>query len=68
MHCTRGTEGEVYADWVKRPSSSGYHNHTTIFTVMDSILGLQFETPEMSNGWLFKGRAEFDLAGGNDSV
>ena len=65
VHCTRGTEGEVYADWVKRPSSSGYNNHTTIFTVMDSILGLQFETPEMSNGWLFKGRAEFDLAGGN---
>ena len=31
VHCTRGTEGEVYADWVKRPSSSGYNNHTITY-------------------------------------
>ena len=63
VHNTHGTVGDVFADWVKPPSSSGYQDHTTIFSVMDSILGLQFDTPEAHNGWLFTGRAECDLAG-----
>ena len=62
-HNTRGVETDVYADWVKAPSSQDYNNHTTVFSVQDSILGLQFETPEVYRGWRFIGRAEFDLAG-----
>ncbi len=63
VHNTRGVEADIYADWVKAPSSTDYNNHTTVFSMQDSILGLQFETPEAHAGWTFTGRAEFDLAG-----
>ena len=63
VHSTRGTEADIYADWVKSPRSQDYNNHTTVFSMQDSILGLQFETPESYKGWTFTGRAEFDLAG-----
>ena len=63
VHNTQGTEVDIYSDWVKSPSDPGYNNHTTVFSMQDSILGLQFETPEAYKGWKFIGRAEFDLAG-----
>ena len=63
VHNTHGTEADIYADWVKPPSSYDYDTHTTVFSMQDSILGLQFETPEAHSGWTFTGRAEFDLAG-----
>lgn len=63
VHNTHGTETDMYSDWVKPPSSSAYGNHTTTFSMQDSILGLQFQTPESYHGWSFIGRAEFDLIG-----
>ena len=63
VHNTHSAEADIYADWVRSPSDPSYGDHTTIFSVQDSILGLQFETPESYKGWKFIGRAEFDLAG-----
>lgn len=63
VYNTHGTETDIYSDWVKSPRSSGYGDHTSVFSMQDSILGLQFETPEAHRGWKFIGRAEFDLAG-----
>ena len=62
-HNTRGTEVDIYTDYVRSKSSDGYRSHTTTLTMQDSILGLQFETPESVMGWTFTGRAEMDLAG-----
>lgn len=68
VYNTQGTEVDVYSDYVCNPHSRAYNNHTSTLSMQDSILGLQFETPEAINGWTFTGRAEFDLAGnhGND--
>ena len=63
VHNTRGTEADIYTDYVRSKSSDGYRSHTTVFSMQDSILGLQFETPEKLMGWTFTGRAEMDLAG-----
>ena len=63
VHNTHATEADIYADWVRSPSDPSYGDHTTVFSMQDSILGLQFETPEAYKGWKFIGRAEFDLAG-----
>ena len=65
VYNTHGTEADIYADWVKSPHSSDYGDQTSVFSMQDSILGLQFETPEAHAGWKFIGRAEFDLAGGD---
>ena len=64
IHNTHKTEVDCYTDWVS-PRKNGRHNgdHQSVFTMQDSILGIQLETPERVNGWKFKGKAEFDLAG-----
>lgn len=51
-------------DFVKK--NKGRQNNTTL-SMQDSILGLQFATPEAINGWKFSGKAEFDLAGGDQN-
>ncbi len=61
-HNTRSTDVDVYTDWV-RPKHASRRGHTTTFSVQDSILGFTVETPEEVNGWKFRGKAEFDLAG-----
>lgn len=63
VHNTHSAEADIYADYVRSPSDPSYGDHTTVFSMQDSILGLQFETPEAYRGWKFIGRAEFDLAG-----
>ncbi|MBO7721147.1 MAG: hypothetical protein J6T01_01935 [Kiritimatiellae bacterium] len=63
VHNTRGAEADIHTDWVKNPHSQDYNNHTTVFSMQDSILGLRFDTPETCHGWTFTGRAEIDLAG-----
>ena len=52
------------ADWVNPNSQS--RNQTTL-SMQDSIMGLQFQTPEANHGWMFSGRAEFDLAGAHQN-
>ena len=64
IYNTRGTESDYYSDYV-RPNHNGGNGHQTSLSMQDSILGLQFDTPERVNGWKFTGRAEFDLAGDN---
>ena len=44
----------------------GRQNDTTL-SMQDSIMGIQFMTPEAVNGWKFSGKAEFDLAGGDQN-
>ena len=71
IHNTHKTAVDAFTDWVL-PRKNGGHNgdHQTCFTMQDSILGLQFVTPEAMNGWTFDGKAEFDFAGdhANDSA
>ena len=62
VHNTKGTESDYYTDIV-RPKRSPGRGHQTVFSMQNSILGMQFDTPEAMNGWKFSGRAEFDLAG-----
>lgn len=62
IHNTKGAESDYYTDWVRPKGHSG-RGHTTVLSMQDSILGLQFDTPEAVNGWKFTGRAEMDLAG-----
>lgn len=70
VYNTRGVDVDVYADNVKNPHTRGYRNHTACLSVQDSILGLKYATPELTHGWTFSGKAEFDLAGdhANDYV
>ena len=63
IHNTHGTESDFYSDMV-RPKRGKGTGHQTSFSMQDSILGLQFNTPEAQNGWKFTGRAEFDFARG----
>ena len=58
VYSDRQLEGDYTTDWVSRNSQS--RNHTTL-SVQDSIMGVQFMTPEANNGWTFSGKAEFDL-------
>ena len=50
-------------DFVKNKSRQ---NNTTL-SMQDSIMGIQFMTPEVYKGWKFSGKAEFDLAGGDQN-
>ena len=65
VYSTHSTVCDTYADWVANPRSPGYGDHISLLSMQDSILGIQFETPEAHKGWKFIGRAEFDLAGGD---
>ena len=65
VYNTHGVDCDWSTDCVQNPHTRGYEDHTSTLSMQDSILGLQFETPEAENGWKFVGRAEFDLAGGN---
>ncbi len=66
VHNTHKTDVDIYTDWV-RPRKNGGHNgdHQTVFSMNDSILGFNFDAPELYNGWKFRGKFEFDLAGDN---
>ncbi|MBQ7234669.1 MAG: hypothetical protein IJS36_04590 [Kiritimatiellae bacterium] len=66
VHNTHKTDWDIYTDWV-RPRKNGGHNgdHQTVFSMNDSILGFNFDAPELYNGWKFRGKFEFDLAGDN---
>ncbi len=66
VHNTHKTETDIYTDWVL-PRRNGMRNgdHQTVFSMNDSILGLNFDVPESYEGWKFGGKFEFDLAGSN---
>ena len=64
IYNTHGTESDYCSDYV-RPNQNSGSGHQTTLSMQDSILGMQFDTPEAVNGWKFTGRAEFDLAGDN---
>ena len=59
---------ELLCDWTTDfvEPRKGKANNTTL-SMQDSILGVQFDTPESVGGWTFTGRAEFDLAGGDQN-
>ena len=63
VYNTRGVDVDWSTDKLAPKNSTQYRNHTTTMSMQDSILGVQFDTPEALNGWKFSGRAEFDLAG-----
>ena len=65
VYSDHGLDMDYTTDFVRPKSDRGYHSHNSTLSMQDSILGLQFETPEAKYGWKFTGRAEFDLAGGN---
>ena len=58
VYSTRQLDGDYTTDVVNPRSQK--RNHTTL-SMQDSILGLQFDTPEANHGWTFTGRAEIDL-------
>ena len=64
VHNTQKTEVDIYSDWVL-PRSRDRRNsgHQTSFSMNDSILGFNFDAPELQNGWKMYGKFEFDLAG-----
>ncbi len=66
VHNTHKTDVDIYTDWV-RPRKNGGKNgdHQTVFSMNDSILGFNFDVPELYNGWKFGGKFEFDIAGSN---
>ncbi len=64
VYSTRPLDCDWSADFVK--PRKGKTNNTTL-SMQDSILGVQFDTPEAVGGWTFSGRAEFDLAGGDQN-
>ena len=61
VYSTHGGACETYMDYVYHPSSRGYDEQMSVLSMQDSILGIQFETPEAHAGWKFIGRAEIDL-------
>ena len=63
VHNTKGTEADIYADYVRKDGRG--NGHQSVFSVQDSIFGIQFATPERFNGWKFSGKMEMDLAGDN---
>ena len=65
VYSTHGLDMDWSADFVHPKGSDAYRNHNSSLSMQDSILGIQFATPEALNGWKFSGKAEFDLAGGN---
>ncbi len=61
------TDRPLACDWsADVVKNKGRQNNTTL-SMQDSILGVQFATPESLKGWSFSGKAEFDLAGGNQN-
>lgn len=60
---SHSTEVDVYTDFVRPKSDKSYKDGTATLSVQDSILGIRFASPEEYNGWMFNGKAEFDLAG-----
>ena len=58
VYSTRELDGDYTTDVVDPNPQK--RNHTTL-SMQDSIIGLQFETPEANHGWTFTGRAEIDL-------
>ena len=67
VYSTHALDADWSADFVKNKAKGNNRNHNTTLSMQDSIMGLQFDTPEAINGWTFTGRAEFDLAGGNQN-
>lgn len=67
VYNTHGTDYPMYTDYVRPKNAPGHagKDHTSTLSVNDSILGFQFATPEVVNGWKFNGKFEFDLAGDN---
>lgn len=67
VHNTHKTDVDIYSDWV-RPRGNGGKNgdHQTVFSMNDSIFGINFDAPEKQNGWTFGGKLEADLVG-NDA-
>lgn len=63
VYSDRPLDCDWSADIVK---NMGRQNNTTL-SMQDSILGVQFMTPETYKGWKFSGKAEFDLAGGDQN-
>ena len=64
VYSTRPLDCDWSTDFVKPRRNRS--NNTTL-SMQDSILGVQFDTPEAVGGWTFTGRAEFDLAGGDQN-
>ena len=64
VHNTHKTDTDIYTDWVL-PRRNGKRNgdHQTVFSINDSIIGFNFDTPETYQGWKFNSKFEFDLAG-----
>jgi len=58
VYSTRELDGDYTTDVVDPNSQK--RNHTTL-SMQDSIIGLEFGSPEAINGWKFRGRAEIDL-------
>ncbi len=63
VYSDRPLDCDWSADFVK---NKGRQNNTTL-SMQDSILGVNFGTPEAVNGWKFTGKAEFDFAGGDQN-
>ena len=65
VYADHGLDMDYCTDFVHSKRDPRYKNHNSTLSVQDSILGLQFMTPEATHGWKFSGKAEFDLAGDN---
>ena len=64
VYSDRPLDCDWSADFVKQMD----REHNSTLSMQDSILGIQFETPESIGGWTFTGCAEFDLAGGDQNT
>jgi len=65
VYADHGLDMDWSTDFVQPKYSSQYRDHNSTLSMQDSILGVQFMTPEAINGWKFSGKAEFDMAGAN---
>ena len=63
VYADHGLDTDWTTDFVRSKRDRRYKNHNSTLSVQDSILGIQFMTPESFHGWKFSGKAEFDLAG-----
>ena len=63
VYADHGLDLDWTTDFVQPKGSRQYRNHNSTLSMQDSILGVQFATPEAFKGWKFSGKAEFDLAG-----
>lgn len=63
----RSLDSDFATDFVRNRHSRGARHAQTTFSMQDSQLGLMFATPEELNGWLFSGKAEFDLVGASQN-